>query len=221
MPKWTDEQLKAITEKGKNIIVSAGAGSGKTAVLTERVITKLKEGININNLIVLTFTNAAAFEMKDRIKKSIKKIPELKEQLNLIDSSYITTFDSFALSLVRKYHYLLNLPKDISIIDNVLLEIKKKEILDNIFNNSYSDELFLDFLDKFTTKDDDKIKAKIDLLNTKLSVVSNTDNYLNNYISRHYNETFIETQYNKYLEILYKIKENIFKILDNIKVEVK
>ena len=70
---WTADQEKAINECGKNIIVSAGAGSGKTAVLTERVITKLKKGININELLILTFTNAAAMEMKDRIREAITK----------------------------------------------------------------------------------------------------------------------------------------------------
>ena len=68
MPKWTNEQELAITESGKNILVSAGAGSGKTAVLTERVIRKLKNGTSIKNLLILTFTNNAAHEMKTRIK---------------------------------------------------------------------------------------------------------------------------------------------------------
>ena len=100
---WTADQEKAINECGKNIIVSAGAGSGKTAVLTERVITKLKKGININELLILTFTNAAAMEMKDRIREAITKDESLHSQLDLIDGSYITTFDSFALSIVKKY----------------------------------------------------------------------------------------------------------------------
>ena len=117
MPKWTDEQKLAINKDNTNIIVSAGAGSGKTAVLTARVLRKLKDGIDIDKLLVLTFTNEAAGEMKNRIRKSIKEEPDLKEQLDLIDSSYITTFDSFALSIVKKYHYLLNLPKDISIVE--------------------------------------------------------------------------------------------------------
>ena len=69
MPKWTKEQEKAINEYGQNIIVSAGAGSGKTAVLSERVITKLKQKISLDNLLILTFTNAAAAEMKERIRK--------------------------------------------------------------------------------------------------------------------------------------------------------
>ena len=70
---WTKEQQEAIDLEGKNIIVSAGAGSGKTAVLTERTLRKLKSGIHINNLLILTFTNAAAMEMKERIRKAISR----------------------------------------------------------------------------------------------------------------------------------------------------
>ncbi|MDD3186973.1 MAG: UvrD-helicase domain-containing protein [Bacilli bacterium] len=216
MTKWTEEQLSAIFTTGSNIIVSAGAGSGKTAVLTERVIEKLKSGININNLIVLTFTNAAAFEMKSRIKDSIKKIPELKEQLNLIDSSYITTFDSFALSLVRKYHYLISLPKDISIIDNVLLSIKKKELLDSIFERAYTDEKFKSFIDTFTTKDDDKIKETIELFNEKLNSISNKSKYLNEYLDKHYNSSFIEEQFQNYLKLLENNKNEIISIIGKL-----
>ena len=101
MPNWTEDQTKAIQNEGKNIIVSAGAGSGKTAVLTERVLRKLREGVNINELLILTFTKAAAQEMKDRIRKEIRKDSSLKRQLELIDASYITTFDSFALSILK------------------------------------------------------------------------------------------------------------------------
>ena len=73
MPRWTEDQELAINESGKNIIVSAGAGSGKTAVLTERVIRKLKNSVSIKNMLILTFTNNAAHEMKERIRKAIKK----------------------------------------------------------------------------------------------------------------------------------------------------
>ena len=104
MPNWTKEQEDAIKLDGKNIIVSAGAGSGKTAVLTERVIRKLESGVGIDKLLILTFTNLAAAEMKLRIRKEIKKRIELSDELRRIDSSFITTFDSFSLSLVKKYH---------------------------------------------------------------------------------------------------------------------
>ena len=129
---FTKEQEEAITKTGTNIIVSAGAGSGKTAVLTERTIRKLINGQNINRLLILTFTNMAAGEMKDRIRQAIKKAG-LKEQLDYIDSSYITTFDSFALSVVKKYHYLLKIPKDISIMDSSIEVSKTDEIIDEVF----------------------------------------------------------------------------------------
>ena len=129
MPNWTEDQTKAIQNEGKNIIVSAGAGSGKTAVLTERVLRKLREGININELLILTFTKAAAQEMKDRIRKEIRKDSSLKRQLELIDASYITTFDSFALSILKKYHYLKNISPNISVADSSLIKLEKEKDL--------------------------------------------------------------------------------------------
>ena len=81
MTKWTNEQIDAINKKDSNIIVSAGAGSGKTAVLSERVIRILKEKVHINELLILTFTKLAAHEMKDRIRRSIKK--EAENDINL------------------------------------------------------------------------------------------------------------------------------------------
>ena len=84
MSKWTEEQLLAINSEGKNIIVSAGAGSGKRTVLSERVLRKINDNVPINRLLILTFTNEAAKEMKDRIRK--KLINEKKmEQLSLLE----------------------------------------------------------------------------------------------------------------------------------------
>ena len=101
MLKWTTEQKLAIDKEGSNLIVSAGAGSGKTAVLSERVIRKLKSGVDIRNILILTFTNEAAGEMKERIRKKMQK-EELIEQLSYLDAAYITTFDAYALSLREK-----------------------------------------------------------------------------------------------------------------------
>ena len=83
MPKWTEKQSEAINEEGSNIIVSAGAGSGKTAVLTARVIRKLESGIGIDRLLILTFTKAAANEMKIRIRDKIKEQTRTKELITV------------------------------------------------------------------------------------------------------------------------------------------
>ena len=207
---WTDEQWEAIYEDNKNIIVSAGAGSGKTAVLTERVIRKLKDGVNVNELLILTFTKAAAGEMADRIRKKIKKIPELKEQLNLLDSSYITTFDSFALSIVKRYHYLLNVSRNIGIIDSNVIAIKKNEIMDELFLEYYKKEnpLFLSMIKTFCTKDDTDIRNYILNISNKLDLLSNKKEYLSTYLNKYFNETKIKNDVKLYLNlILTKIDE--------------
>lgn len=215
---WTDEQWQAIYEDNKNIIISAGAGSGKTAVLTERVIRKLKDGVNVNELLILTFTKAAAGEMADRIRKKIKKIPELKEQLNLLDSAYITTFDSFALSIVKKYHYLLNVSPNIGIIDSNVINIKKLEILDELFLEYYEkeDSNFLYLIDSFCTKDDTDIRNYILNISNKLDLLSDKNKYLEEYLGKHFNEQKIREDIAKYVKILMKKIDKIKELAEEI-----
>lgn len=205
---FTKEQEEAITRVGSNIIVSAGAGSGKTAVLTERTIRKLLNGININRLLILTFTNAAAAEMKERIRTSIKKA-NLKEQLDYIDSSYITTFDSFALSVVKKYHIYFSLSPNISIMDSSIEELKSKEILDYIFEKSYGDEDFNKLIHDFCTKKDDDIKKIVKEISDKLSLLSKKREYLENYVDTHYNDLYIENIIHDYLDLVMDTKNSI------------
>jgi len=212
MPNWTKEQSLAIYESGKNIIVSAGAGSGKTAVLSERVLKKIENGVDIDKLLILTFTKAAASEMKNRIRKKIKSNQDLIEQLNRLDSSYITTFDSYSLSIVKKYHYLLNIKKNVSIIEENILNIKIEEYLEEVFNEKYrnKDPKFLKLISDFCIKDDNVIKNMIINVNKKLNMKYDKEEYLDNYLANHYNEEFINNNVLKYENIL---KEKI-KYLD-------
>ena len=160
MPSWTKEQNEAITRTGNNIIVSAGAGSGKTAVLSERILKKIEQGVSIDSLLVLTFTEAAAFEMKTRIKKKVKENPLTSSKASEIDSAYITTFDSYALSIVKKYHYLLNIDKNISVIDKSILKLFKIQTLNEIFEEYYKEKNpdFLNFIASLCHKNDEFIK---------------------------------------------------------------
>lgn len=216
MTKWTNEQLEAIEKDGQNIIVSAGAGSGKTAVLSERVINKLNNGIHINELLILTFTRAAAEEMKDRIRKKIKKDPNLIEELSLLESSYITTFDSFALSVLKRYHYLLNFPKDIQITDESIVALQKKKILDDLFLEYYknNDERFNKLVLKYCVKNDDSLRESILLLIQKF------DNLLDKEkIFRYIKDEYFKLEnLNKQIEVFWELikfkKNNLQKELD-------
>jgi len=204
MPKWTEEQLNAIEQSGHNIIVSAGAGSGKTAVLTERVIHKLKNNVKINELLILTFTNAAAGEMKDRIRKKISEYPELKANLDYLDASYITTFDSFTLSLVKKYHYLLNVSPSLSIIDSGIINLLKEDILDEVFEDEYAKEnkCFLKLINDFCIKNDKNLKKAILKIITSLELKSDKENYLANFIKDNFSDEKINGYIKEYLNII-------------------
>ena len=222
MPSWTKEQLEAINEEGKNIIVSAGAGSGKTAVLSERVIKKL-EKTDINKLLILTFTKEAANEMKERIRKKIKKNESLKKQLDLIDSAYITTFDSYALSLVKKYYYLLNISPNIGIIDASIINIKKEEYIDEIFDKLYEEKniLFEKIIKDFCIKDDKDIKRYIIELTNKLDLKLNKEEYLNNYMKNYFSEETINKNIEKYVNLIKEKIKEINNLLYDIQILVE
>ena len=205
--KWTDEQYDAIIKDNTSIIVSAGAGSGKTAVLTERVIRKIKDGVNINELLILTFTNKAAAEMRERIRKSLKKYPEYSNQLNLLNEAYITTFDSFALSIIKKYHNVLNLSTDISIADSSLIYLEKIKIIEEIFENLYKENnhKFIKLITDFCIKDDKDLKTAILKIATKIDAFPNREEYIDNYINKYFSEKYIEDCISEY-ELLLKNK---------------
>ena len=198
---YTEEQTEAIYKEGYNIIVSAGAGSGKTAVLSERVIRKLKDGVDIDKLLILTFTNEAAREMKNRIRKKIVK-NNLTNQLILLESAYITTFDSFALSLVKKYHYLLNVSKDIKVADSGIIKIYKSKIINQIFDNKYGMPLFNKLISNFCLKDDKSIKKFILDLSDKLDNITNKEEYINNYMDNYFTTDKISELLNDYLKLI-------------------
>ena len=218
MPVWTKEQSDAINKDNTNIIVSAGAGSGKTAVLSERVIRKLKNNVNIDELLIMTFTKAAASEMKERIRKKIKKDKDLLEQLKLIDAAYITTFDSFALSVVKKYHYLLNVSNNIGIVDNTIITLKKEEIIDEIFEDLYKeqDANFISLINDFCIKDDEEIKKQVLTINNKLDMLPNKEQYLEEYINRFYNSNRVEKDIEDYIKLIKQHIQDLKLILIDI-----
>ena len=217
MPKWTDEQKEAIYKEGTNIIVSAGAGSGKTAVLTERVLEKVKKGISVDNLLILTFTKMAAKEMRERIGEKLKENGFTKE-LSKLDTADITTFDAYALSLVKKYHYYLNLSKDINIIDASVIGLYKEKMLKDIFEELYTseDSKFLNLIKEYALKDDKEIFNFILNINNKLDLKTNKREYLDSYISIKYNEENIDKDIDNYIKVILNLINNIRDYLEYI-----
>ena len=165
--KYTKEQWKAVSESGCNILVSAAAGSGKTAVLTERIIQKIinpENPENIDSLLIVTFTDAATSEMRQRISAKLDEAfslyetenPELAEhisrQITLLNKAYISTIDSFCLNVVRKNFNILDIDPNFRIIDNSEDDIIKEEILEELFEELYekNEESFINFINFFS-----------------------------------------------------------------------
>ncbi|MEG0873422.1 MAG: helicase-exonuclease AddAB subunit AddA [Clostridia bacterium] len=143
--KWTKEQRSAIDTRNCNLLVSASAGSGKTAVLVERVVKKVvKDNIDIDKLLVVTFTNASAIELKERllsaIYKELDKDPDntfLKRQIGLLNRSYITTIHAFCLDLIRSNFHILDIDPNFKICDDTQSQILKAKAMEKILESKY------------------------------------------------------------------------------------
>ena len=170
--KWTKEQQDAIYDKGSNILVAAAAGSGKTAVLVERIINKvINDNVDIDKILVVTFTNAAASEMRERILEAIyKKMEELPDNQNLqrqvilINKANICTIDSFCLDVIRNNFFEIDASANFRVADTTEIQLLKQEVIDDIFEEKYlnNDKEFLKLINTYTTyRDDEPLKELI------------------------------------------------------------
>lgn len=166
---WTKEQQSAIEKSGSNILVAAAAGSGKTAVLVERIIQKIiNQGIDIDKLLVVTFTNAAAVEMRERILDAIyKKLDEnpddenLKRQIILLPKANICTIHSFCLEVIKNNFFEIDLSSNFRIASEEEIVLLKQEVIDDLFENKYEEENeeFIELVDTYTGyKGDEPLK---------------------------------------------------------------
>lgn len=161
---WTDEQWKAIWTTGQDTLVSAAAGSGKTAVLINRMIEKVISSdnpIDVDELLVVTFTNASAAEMRHRMAEALEKAitdqPEskhLRRQLSLLNKAQISTLHSFCLNIVRQYAYLLDIDPGFRIANDTEAALLKDdtlaEVLEEAYNSDQVDDVYR-LVDSFTS----------------------------------------------------------------------
>ena len=163
---WTKEQKQAIENKNANILVAAAAGSGKTTVLVSRIINKvIVDNVDIDKLLVVTFTNAAASEMKEKLLnklyEAIDKEPDnknLQRQINLINRAHISTIHSFCLDVIRNNFFELGISANFRVGDETEIEIMKEEAIEKVFEDNYESENedFQLLLNMYTSYKDDK-----------------------------------------------------------------
>ena len=164
MRTWTAEQKNVIEHTGGNLLVSAAAGSGKTAVLVERIAALITEkGASIEDMLVVTFTNAAASEMKSRISDrlaaaaSVDTSEHIEEQLSAVNAAHIQTIHSFCTEVIRKYYYIVQLPPNFRILDEAEAVVMRRNALEELFAMCYEedDADFLKLVEFFVRSDRD------------------------------------------------------------------
>lgn len=172
---WTDDQWKAMTAEGRDILVAAAAGSGKTAVLVERIIRKItttSHPLDVDELLVVTFTNAAAAEMRHRIGEALQQAinanPEshhLRKQLSLLNRASISTLHSFCQEVIRRFYYFIDVDPGFRVADGVEAQLLRDEALDDLFEEEYGkpdNEPFFAVVDSFTSdRNDDQLQEII------------------------------------------------------------
>lgn len=220
--EWTNEQKNIIDSPVGNILVSAAAGSGKTTVLVERIIRRIsddKNPVDIDSLLIATFTNAAAADMKKKIakalKEKIKNEPENKayiRQLSLLDNASIGTIDSFCLDVVNNYFNNIGLDPATHIADKGEISLVQNDILDKIFEEKISaaDENFIAFLDSYMdAKNFDNLKKLIIELYDKALNFVNPMQYIQDSLKNYDVEKGIDDS-----EIWKKSREYLYRRLD-------
>ena len=223
--KWSPNQEQAITEVGSNILVSAGAGSGKTAVLTERIYRLVKQGTPISRFLVLTFTKAASAEMKQRIRKKLLEDPECAHLAGDIENAHIETFDAFSLFLVKKYAYVLGIPGDVTNVDKSLINIKLQKIISDVFNEYYEkeDPALIKLVSRYCVKNDDELRKFLLNICEFANKQINKYEFLDNFIDTYFNETFlsniVEEKYKQDIDTIKMIIENVYQLENTTDVD--
>ncbi len=217
---FNKEQLKAINSVG-NVIVSAGAGSGKTSVLTTRISNHLLSDTKLDEILILTFTDNAASEMKMRIKKALSENENTKNLVPLVDSANISTFDAYFSFLVKKYSSRLNISRDIENMPEDLVTIKRYEYIKEIFDNYYENQTdtFKKLVHNYLKKDDAQFYNVLFNLSKLSSEIPNFNEYINNYVNNYLSENKINEYFNSIYEYSKNLIEELHRLLNRYAIK--
>lgn len=196
---WSKEQLEAIQTVNKNILVSASAGAGKTTVLVQRIMKRiLEDGVSLQNIVAMTFTEAAAAEIKKRLSVKLNEAlikqpsPFIEEQSALIATANISTIHAFCLNIIKDYYYVIGLDPAATgnIIDDALLSQYKQQALDQVlqpyFNKPSSDFVLLTDLLSARANDTDTLKTTILSLASAALKHADYQQWLNDHLNDYY-----------------------------------
>lgn len=223
--RWTEEQKKVITLRGRNILVSAAAGSGKTAVLVERIIrmlTDTEHPVDVDRLLIVTFTEAAAAEMKERIRGAIEqeleKRPEdvhLQRQATLIHSAQITTIHSFCLSVIREHFHVIDIDPGFRIAEEGELKLLKQDVLEELLEACYvnSSKEFLELVEKLSGGHNDK---KLEELILQLYEYSRSYPQPERWLEQCAQSYAVDAEQMEDAEFIKRAKQNICQYLDDV-----
>ncbi len=206
MPEWNKGQLNAIEAQDGSVLVSAAAGSGKTSVLIERIIrmiTRKENPIDVDRLLIVTFTRAAATGMKDKLTKEIDRLlaengenkHQLLRQRQLMYNTNICTIDSFCGAIVREYFHILGIQKDFRLADENETKILSTEALDSVLDEYYTDstEDFTNLADVFSdSKGDGKLKEAVLKIANFLATQPFPDDWLDNMLANYSTDISVE-----------------------------
>ena len=218
--KWTDDQKNAIKASGGSILVSAAAGSGKTAVLVERLIKKItdrEKPIDADKFLVVTFTKAAASEMRSRVLKRLRELLKdsptdnfLQHQILLLEKAQICTMDSFFSNIVRENFEQLGVSPTLRVAEETLLGQISDEVLDAVLEEKYkqNDEKFTDLVRYFGDEDDRNLKKEVLNVYRKIRSFPFPFKWLDEQLSLYQSDTPVnETDWGRF--ILQKIRKGV------------
>ncbi|MBN2260430.1 MAG: helicase-exonuclease AddAB subunit AddA [Clostridiales bacterium] len=230
MTRWTEEQEDAVYKRKANILVSAAAGSGKTAVLTERILELIEEEeLDISQLLVFTFSRAAANEMKERVyKKIIERLKKkgfeefYRKQLMKINQAKITTIHSFCNEVVKSNFFAIGIDPDYRIGEDNDFNLIKDMILEEVFEEYYEmqDILFEDLVEVFgDQRGDKKLREIIHLLHRKMQSYPDVKEWFNKILCQYQDIGFWNEELNQYLmsqiEQCVRAADELWKVVEN------